>query len=38
MRSSSTDAWEHMKKGFSDAYQSLYDAWEKSVKEFSANE
>jgi hypothetical protein len=38
MQSSSTDAWEHMKKGFSDAYQSLYDAWEKSVKEFSANE
>jgi len=38
MQSSSTDAWEHMKKGFSDAYQSLYDAWEKSVKEFSATE
>jgi len=38
MKSSSGDAWEHMKKGFSDAYKALYDAWEKSEKEFSSNE
>ncbi len=34
LKSSSADAWEHMKKGFSDAYQKLYDAWEKTEKEF----
>ena len=34
MKSSSADAWEHMKQGFSDAYKALYDAWEKSEKEF----
>jgi gas vesicle protein len=38
MQSSSADAWEHMKQGFSDAYKALYDAWENSVKEFSAEE
>jgi chromosome segregation ATPase len=37
MKSSSVDAWGHMKKGFSDAYGSLYDAWEKSEKEFGAD-
>lgn len=36
LKSSSEDAWAHMKKGFSDAYNALYDAWEKSEKEFSA--
>jgi len=36
MQSSSADAWEHMKKGFSDAYQELYDAWQKSEAEFNA--
>jgi hypothetical protein len=25
----------HMKKGFSDAYQVLHDAWEKAEKEYS---
>jgi TolA-binding protein len=35
MKSSTVSAWEHMKKGFSDAYSALYDAWEKSEKEFS---
>ncbi len=34
MKSSSGDAWEHMKKGFIDAYKTLGKAWEKSEKEF----
>lgn len=34
LKASSADAWEHMKKGFSDAYKALGDAWEKSAKEF----
>lgn len=34
LKSSSVGAWGHMKKGFSDAYGSLYDAWEKSENEF----
>lgn len=34
LKSSTDDAWEHMKKGFSDAYRDLNDAWEKSEKEF----
>ena len=34
LKNSSADAWEHMKKGFSDAYQALYDAWEKSEQAF----
>lgn len=38
MKASSADAWEHMKKGFSDAYKVLEDAWEKSEKEFSSKE
>lgn len=37
LKSSSADAWLHMKKGFSDAYNTLYDAWEKSEKEFSSD-
>tara|TARA_R110002074_G_scaffold152936_1_gene307519 strand:- start:91821 stop:92288 length:468 start_codon:yes stop_codon:yes gene_type:complete len=37
MKSSTSDAWEHMKKGFSKAYSELNDAWEKSAKEFNAN-
>ncbi|MEE4357885.1 MAG: hypothetical protein V2I97_15565 [Desulfococcaceae bacterium] len=36
MKTSSADAWEHMKKGFSDAYKALEDAWEKSEKEFNS--
>lgn len=36
LKSSSEDAWAHMKKGFSDAYNALYDAWEKSEEEFSS--
>ena len=36
LKNSSVDAWGHMKKGFLDAYGSLYDAWDKSEKEFGA--
>lgn len=35
MKNSSADAWDHMKKGFSDAYRALEEAWENSEKEFS---
>lgn len=38
MKTSSADGWDHMKKGFSDAYQVLEDAWEKSEKEFRPKE
>ncbi|WP_415397296.1 hypothetical protein [Sulfurimonas sp. CS5] len=34
MKTSSDNAWEHMKKGFSDAYKVLENTWEKSEKEF----
>lgn len=34
MKTSSADAWEHITKGFSDAYKSIYDAWGKAEKEF----
>lgn len=34
MKSSSVNAWEQMKKGFSNAYKDLDDAFEKSKKEF----
>ena len=37
MKTSSVDAWDHMKKGFSDAYKSLENAWEKSEKEFGSS-
>jgi len=37
LKSSTVDAWEHMKKGFSDAYRALHDAWEKSEKEFGSD-
>lgn len=37
MKTSSADTWDHTKKGFSDAYKALEDAWEKSAKEFGAN-
>ncbi len=33
-KNSSTDAWEQMKKGFSDAYQALSDSWEKAKSEY----
>lgn len=33
MKTSSADAWDHIKKGFSDAYKVVEDSWEKSEKE-----
>ena len=33
LKSSSAAAWEDIKKGFSDAYSSFYDAWEKAENE-----
>ena len=33
LKSSSAAAWEDIKKGFSDAYTSFYNAWEKAEKE-----
>ncbi|MBU0680779.1 MAG: hypothetical protein KKD73_05085 [Proteobacteria bacterium] len=35
LKSSSTEAWDHMKEGFSEAFTSLHQAWEKSEKAFS---
>ena len=37
LKSSSASAWGHMKKGFSDAYQSVHDAWEKAEAEFDSD-
>ena len=33
-QNSSADAWEQMKKGFSDAYQAMSDSWEKAKSEY----
>ncbi|CAH1387695.1 hypothetical protein [Candidatus Nitrotoga sp. M5] len=38
MKTSSADAWDHMKKGFSNAYKALEDAWRKSEREFRPKE
>ncbi|MEN8136669.1 MAG: hypothetical protein ABFS18_14230 [Thermodesulfobacteriota bacterium] len=37
LKSSSTEAWEHVKRGFSDAYKALHEGWEKSEEEFGAD-
>ena len=37
-KQSSASAWGYMKKGFSDAYQTFSDAWEKAENEFGAAE
>lgn len=37
LKNSSTDAWDHMKEGFSGAYQSLQQAWEESAEEFGSD-
>jgi len=37
LKNSSAGAWGEMKKGFSDAYTSLHEAWEKAEKEFNSN-
>ncbi|MBN2965599.1 hypothetical protein JWV37_12500 [Sulfurospirillum sp. T05] len=36
-KTSSDQAWERMKKGFSDAYSSLANSWEKAQKAFDSN-
>ena len=36
-KGSATDTWENVKKGFSDAYQALYDSWEKSERQFGVD-
>jgi|AutmiccommunBRH5_1029478.scaffolds.fasta_scaffold00094_97 hypothetical protein len=35
-KSSSAGAWEQMRKGFSDAYQSLSESWEEAVNEYES--
>jgi len=37
LKNSSAGAWDEVKKGFSDAYTSLHNAWEKAEKEFKSN-
>jgi hypothetical protein len=34
LQNSTASAWEHMKKGFTDAYGSLRRAWEKAEREY----
>ena len=34
LKNSTAKAWEHMKKGFNDAYGSLRRAWEKAEREY----
>jgi hypothetical protein len=36
LKNSSDDVWKHMKKGFSNAYSAINDAWEKAEKEFES--
>jgi phage shock protein A len=36
-KNSSADAWEQMKKGFSDAYQAISDSWEKAKGEYDTD-
>jgi len=38
MQSSSADAWGHIREGFSQAYQALNEAWEKSEQEFRSRD
>lgn len=33
-KNSSSKSWEHMKQGFSEAYQEVYQAWEKVEREY----
>ncbi len=37
LKNSSADAWEQMTQGFSEAYQSLQDSWDKAVREFGSD-
>lgn len=36
LKRSSAGAWEQMKKGFSDSYADLHNAWQKAEKEFDS--
>ncbi len=38
LQHSSASAWEEMKKGFSDAYTAIYDAWRNAETEFDSGE
>ncbi len=38
LKSSSADAWEHVKKGFSESFKAIHNAWGKAVEEFGAGE
>lgn len=38
LQRSSSGAWEQMKKGFSDSYNDLHDAWQKAEQEFAEKE
>ncbi len=38
LKNSTADAWEHTKKGFSDAYKSLRNTWEKANREYREDE
>lgn len=37
LKNSTGNAWDHMKKGFSDAYKALNDGWRKSEDEFDSS-
>lgn len=36
LKSSTADAWDHLRDGFSNAYKAFYDSWEKAEEEFDA--
>ncbi len=36
LKSSSAEAWDHVKKGFSESYDSLNDAWKNAIEAFDA--
>jgi chromosome segregation ATPase len=36
-KNSSSDAWNQMKKGFSDAYKTISNSWEKAKNEYDAD-
>lgn len=36
-KNSSINAWAQMKKGFTDAYQAMSDAWKKAIDEYHTN-
>jgi Skp family chaperone for outer membrane proteins len=37
VKNGADDTWKHMKKGFSDSYETLQESWEKFNKEFGYN-